>query len=776
VNGVVHLDPRLADGRSSAAVLAEPAHARPPLGADWLLTADAVRLEGAARAAGDFQGLVLPPSSDASPVRLRLDLELDAERVDAVELRYGSPVAGRALLRWRDSAGGGTALAEPVAAAVRPTGGDAAGLRFVLRGQPRWSGPITALWLEHASEGGAPLELFSVHLLEQSFAFGDEPLDATLAPRPSGDGGLVRLGLDARRSWPSDWGVPLFDSVRVPRGGRLVGAVGLAPGEPAPGEVRVAIDARAADGGWERVHEERVALRPDRWHELSAALDRWAGERVELRLVAGPAGAAAGGTPREVPERARVLWAAPLVLGELARDRRPNLVLVTLDTTRADAFADERRFPTPFLDALAREGLRFEAAYASANSTQPSHASILSGLPVRDHGVLDNYSRVPAGIETLTERLRAAGYHTAAAVSQPCLGLGCGFGQGFDHFLQPAPRSHLDGARTLEGLERWLATWREEGERPLFLWLHLFDPHTPYTPPAAFVSALEERTGRPRPPRTVDPPTMPVVDVVPPDMEFLLGVTNLELARHLYAAGVAYADELLARAARAIEPVAGEGDTVWLVTADHGESLGERNSWFNHRGLYPETVHVPLVLRLPERFAPPGLERASAVERRVSTLDVAPTLLALGGAEPVPAGDGLDLVDVAAGRAGAGRRLWFEHGSRQQIGFVDEGTWFVTTVSDDMVFGLEVEERPDGRRVPVVPAVPRGTHRLYDRAADPGLERDLSAERPERLAECLEALSRWEEAGPDLVERMLRALSPADEALLEGLGYTDSLR
>jgi arylsulfatase A-like enzyme len=441
-------------------------------------------------------------------------------------------------------------------------------------------------------------------------------------------------------------------------------------------------------------------------------------------------------------------------------------VLVTLDTTRADAVGEADSI-TPFLDSLAARGLRFTRAFAATNSTQPSHASLLTGLAMQDHGVADNYSLVPPEVSTVAETLRESGYFTVAAVSQPCVGLGAGFGQGFDEFFEPGPKTHLDGRSTIAGVEQLLADLAGE---PIFLWVHLYDPHTPYVPPRDFLERHLAERGLELPPRERDPATMPVLDVVPPDMEFLLGTTNLDRARFLYAAGVSYADLLTERLAEVLER-AGRDDLAWIVTADHGESLGERNSWFNHRGLYPETTHVPLVVVLPQRvLSLTGHAAGETIRTPVSAVDVAPTLLELAGiATPRGSSRGESLLRVPADQD---RRVWFEHANGHQVGTTDGRSYFVTTLTDEMTFGLEVEEDAEGRRTPVLPSVPRGTSVLFDVRSDPGLEHDLAPRSPERVAELLERLEEWRRTAAALRSRE-REMTQDEIDELGKLGYAD---
>lgn len=774
--GVIHLDPRLADGSS-------PADGLSALAATvWSVARDGERevVERGAglpareeRGTGAFDGWTWPA-------------DFAADLVDEVQVDVATDGPVRGLLSFataRELAEpGGHPVGHSVAAraAPGPSSGGRATLVFSVGGEEGWREAVGRFAV--TLEGRPDARPVALRLVQRGFLGGDEPVHAELAQRDSGDGGLVPLGRDARRAWPAVAEEPLFARASLPRGARF--AASLAQARGAGGrETELALDVRALpDGAWREAGRWRVG--PGAWQPVSCDLRREAGRAVELRLTAtalavadegqrGPQQGAAGGAeppPPGTPRRARALWGNPCILGELAADRRPDVVLVTLDTTRADAVGEGRR--TPELDRLSADGVVFRNAFAPTNSTQPSHASLLTGFALQDHGVVDNYSRLAPEVVTAAERLRGAGYLTAAAVSQPCIGLGTGLAQGFDLFLQPGPESHLDGRGTVDGVRAWLGELA--GAAPLFLWVHLYDPHTPYAPPADFLARWTAEHGLAVPPRRAEPPSLPEVDVLPPDMQFLLGATNLDHARFLYGAGVAYADALLGELQRALDPRAEH--LAWIVTADHGESLGERRSYFNHLGVFAETIRVPLVLVLP-----PGLRAAAdlptglRVDATVSGVDVAPTLLELAGVSAVGPGRGRSLLTTArAARSGSApaRTVWFEHANGRQVGATDGRSYFVTTVGEGMTFGLAVEVDAEGRRVPVAPPVPVGSTWLFDAASDPALARDLSAERPAEVARFREELERFR-AGAAGLATLEREMTPEQAAELSGLGYVN---
>ncbi|MGI9590805.1 MAG: sulfatase, partial [Myxococcota bacterium] len=350
-----------------------------------------------------------------------------------------------------------------------------------------------------------------------------------------------------------------------------------------------------------------------------------------------------------------------------------RIVLVTLDTLRADGLD---RTLMPRGAAFADRGQRFERAYAAAATTQPTHATLFTGLHPWEHGLTRNGHVLAAGFDTLAERLRSAGFQTAAVVASFPLERRFGFAQGFDSYEQefrhPLVIEHwhgeivddqrfygLAGAVVARALARLDAL---TGSRQ-FLWVHFFDPHEPYgdaAPGGALhLSQIRVRAGQ----GTLDAP--------------LLG-----LARARYDADLARLDAALGRLFDRLERDAASFETHVILTSDHGESFGEDGSFAHGFRVSPEQVHVPLVIVSP-RLEP-------AVRRDVvGSRDVGRTLLGLSGAE-ASGFPGRDLVAGAAdpkaeafgmsGRFGEGPELRVD-GSRVAAGTPrffaarDDGLW-----------------------------------------------------------------------------------------------------
>jgi arylsulfatase A-like enzyme len=312
----------------------------------------------------------------------------------------------------------------------------------------------------------------------------------------------------------------------------------------------------------------------------------------------------------------------------------PNIVLITVDTLRADHLSSYGfdGQTTPHIDALAAESALFERAVAASSSTAPSHASMLTSRYVREHSIgYRNGGTRLKGETTLAELLRDAGYATAAFVSNHVLRRELGFDRGFEHFddrlPKPEPNRPQIFERKADATSALALEWLAGTDAPFFLWVHYQDPHGPYAPPAEFLGSA----GVPVEPELEEEPIpllssntefggVPAYQVQP-------GLTRPSQYRARYADEIRYVDhwigELLAQPQLR--------DAIVLFTADHGESLGEAGRYFMHgTSSLPAESHVPLLLRAPG-VAP------RRVAEIVSHLDLLPTLLELVGLKP-PAG------------------------------------------------------------------------------------------------------------------------------------------
>ncbi len=765
---LVHLDLRLADGSSSARKLAggavrwverlEIAGPQSDLGS-W--STQYCRVDPVAKGGQgvSLRGIV-PDGERMKRVELRSSKTFKANEIDFVELELANTTAGIARVAWRSSEDAGEIGEFPRSSTtIVPFLQGSTTLRISLATQPGWTGDITELSIAPKESGVQRVDVIAVRLGRIGFMPGPDALETDESDATPGlDGGLIALGREARRAVPVDWNVPLFARAHVPRGGRLAVEVCVSTNTiNLTAEVHFCIDAREkASDPWQRVGFTKIvpgerSMGPA-WEHVTSPLPAFWDKQVELRFLANDQG-----EPNEDGslERARAYWGEALIFGEQPRERRPNVLLITLDTVRADAIGALRAArgpsPTPFLDSLAARGILFEQAWSACNATSPSHASLMTGLAIQDHGLTDNRSVLAAENQTLAESFRAAGWQTAAAVSVAHLTPGnSGLGQGFDRFWLAQQDSASDGARTTSAVRDWWRAFAREGPRPIFLWLHLFDAHTPYDVPQWFLEDYAKRVGIKVPPRGVTPATLSPNPFSEPG-QFLVGVTNRAWPEFMYQACVAYEDELLRQLFSELVPGGNLDNTFVAVVADHGEALGEHENFYHHTGLYREVMHVPMII------VAPGGPRGLRVKQPAWSLDLSRTLFGLCSG-PLPTNlRGTDLLEFAARADRPVRRIFFEHSDLVQSGCADEEHSAIYTRLEYMQLGRERKIAP-------------GTLQLFDIKSDPGELLDIAADSPELDSEYRELFKQWESSALKR-ERLRRELSAEDELRLKQLGY-----
>jgi arylsulfatase A-like enzyme/Tfp pilus assembly protein PilF len=311
-----------------------------------------------------------------------------------------------------------------------------------------------------------------------------------------------------------------------------------------------------------------------------------------------------------------VFWVLLLAVLSIPTVAAPsNVVLITLDTTRADrmGFLGSKRGLTPNLDALARQGVVFTHAYSQVPLTGPSHATILTGTYPQFNHLQDMGSPLTKDLPYLPDILQHEGYHTAAFVGSQILdpksAAAPGFDRGFEvydagfHSRAPGEDRYRSVERRAEVVVARAIAWLSQGHRaPFFLWVHLYDPHDPYDPPAPF---------------------------------------NVKYHAEPYDGEIAYADFAVGKLLAALHARGLYDSTVIAVAADHGEAFGEHGEKTHGLFLYDETIHVPLVVKFTG-----GNPAARRVETRVGLVDLAPTLLQAVGVKVPASMQGASLTEL----------------------------------------------------------------------------------------------------------------------------------
>lgn len=319
-------------------------------------------------------------------------------------------------------------------------------------------------------------------------------------------------------------------------------------------------------------------------------------------------------------------------LGGKRLDDVRHVILVTIDTLRADQLGVHGGpAQTPVLDALARSGWWFRNCISASMLTNPSHASIMTSLYPRDHGVFDNQSGIASGVPTLAQAAAEAGASTGAVIGFPHLNPNVSnLGQGFEKVVR-ATRAERRAPRTSRVALDLLDTLRaERPHEPVFMWVHYVDPHAPYEPPPS----------HPPDPVTQPHPTpLHIARRAAPGFQrhnawfadAFGRYDSVEALIHRYVAEIEATDSGLGELVAGLRQRGLAANTAVVVTSDHGENLGERNLFFHHGGLYRQTVHVPLIVGFPDGEPVAGPRR---VDGLVETVDIAPMVLELLGAQP----------------------------------------------------------------------------------------------------------------------------------------------
>jgi len=448
-------------------------------------------------------------------------------------------------------------------------------------------------------------------------------------------------------------------------------------------------------------------------------------------------------------------------------DRIERVVLVCCDTLRADRLG-VYGYPydlSPNLDRFARECVVFDGAWSTAPATSPAMSTLFTGRYPDELGVRGNRVQMPPEIRTLPETLRTAGIETAAVVSNWVLSRenaapGAGVAQGFGHFddrMTSNWREQRGGATggrdpheaatalpdrgapdTTDAAIEWLEARR--GDR-FFLWVHYQDPHGPYTPPEEDIVAVDR----------------PLTDESPlqlgnrqagfgklPLYQALGDARHPEFYRIRYDAEIRYFDRELGRLLEELERRELMDGTLLVVTADHGESLGEHDHWFAHgQHIHGEVVRIPLIVRYPEGAPTPNATLEDGyrrVERIVSLTDIAPTILQAFGLRPEP-GHGVSLLTRELppfrplAQMGAG---WYG---------ITDGRYRVQWNQDREI-------------------------RLYNLETDPGETRDLSTREPARVRALMESFEAARSRVPSLdVQGVKTPEKETNERALDALGY-----
>jgi arylsulfatase A-like enzyme len=471
-----------------------------------------------------------------------------------------------------------------------------------------------------------------------------------------------------------------------------------------------------------------------------------------------------------------LLAALALVLGCAEAPRPPNIVLLVVDTVRADRLScyGYERPTTPNIDALCERGIRFDDAWSTSSWTLPAHASLFTGRYPIEHGATQEHTRLDEALPTLAELLGERGYAVFGASANPVVSRASGLARGFGDFAEtwrergkapPPPERHPN----LLAVERFLRGVPED--RPFFVFVNYIEAHGPYDPPEPhrrrFLRVPESS------------PVVATARTRRPVAYYLdhsaISMREFSVLNDLYDGEIAHVDELVGALVDFLERTGRLRDTVLVLVSDHGENIGDHGHFRHVFSLYGTTVRVPLVVVLPD-----GRGAGSVRDDPVGLVDLFPTILGLAGVAPPAGSRGRDL--LADGADAAAPPVFAEYYYPLQaleLFGEDAPRRYPTQLAPHLRRLRSVEE--DGLRLVWSSD---GRNELFDLREDPGERRNLAgeaglAERERHLHALLEDYVR--EAGgprplPDAATRpapigAFGDLDPDSAAQLRELGY-----
>lgn len=488
--------------------------------------------------------------------------------------------------------------------------------------------------------------------------------------------------------------------VKVPRGGRLRFSYALSEmsrsGDHARFEVLV-----GRHRWWRRVlWSEELTLTPANWHWHEAVIDlaAFAGQTVHLTLRTRASG-----------ERGYALWGTPAIERPRRSGEPPNIVLIAVDTLRADRLSGYgyEKPTSPHLDALARDGALFLYPVSQSTQTPPSFASLFTGLLVSRHDFLFATSRLAPNVPTLARVLRQNGWTTHATIFHAAL-YDHSLARGFERYFSVPRKKHRADQNLRKGLD-WLEA---NGDRRFFYFLHFSDPHQPFTQPQEFV---REATASALAGYGVELPfnvSGSIGECAPCRSEDGLPAGFRELVNDLYDEEVNYVDDQIGLFLQALRERDLYDDTIIAFVSDHGETLWDHFDYFDHGGInqHDELTRVPLIIK-PAKGG--GYVSNAVVDKQVSSFDLMPTLLEMAGIDTSPLTmDARSLVPLLREDASTAeaQEAWAVSSNEQAASLRGRGwKWTIT--------GLYVEgvEKPEG---------------LFELANDPGEKVNVAARHP----------------------------------------------
>ena len=638
--------------------------------------------------------------------RLDRDLAIDANSLDQISVTMAGLHAADVALWWAGPFGWFSDTRSVVIESGQTTGDNLKTFIFDLHPHPKWTGRIARIRLEPVHPAGAPVGIATV--------VGSRRLTRPDRMAKAVDSAWrVNLERESRVTLLAPPGRDHERTFRAPAGARLQFGYALQHGITEP--VRFEVHVEGEGGKPRRVFSDELDPRlgeAARWHDATVHLGAFEGQRTTLRLVtrSGEGYRTVHGLP---------VWSNPEIIGGSVPDR-PNVLLVCLDTLRADRLSSYgwHRLTSPRLDRWAADKATvFETVVAPSPWTLPSHVSMFTGLDAVRHGV-NHFRRVPAHLDLLAERLRGAGYSTAAITGGGYLRPRFGLDRGFDIFRYwDDDDSKAELATGLADAMSWL---EDQRGRPFFLFFHTYEVHFPHRRRQPWFDRLAGAELAALPKSRISMESHGWKGLRAPGDYFVaqrpgndswqtpLNHSEKELVSLMYDSAVAYTDHAVGQLLDQLEDLGLAANTVVVVTSDHGEALGE-NDRAGHSYLEDYNTLVPMIIQLPG-----GVGAGRRVAQQVRLVDLAPTILeATGLPSPAPS-DGVSLIHLMAGESPR----------------VPDAAW-TYAASSNRGLALRLDDRLKYTYNDTAWEQLHGSQRLIDLRQDPTESTDLSAEAPE---------------------------------------------
>jgi len=441
-----------------------------------------------------------------------------------------------------------------------------------------------------------------------------------------------------------------------------------------------------------------------------------------------------------------------------------RVLLLTVDTLRADKLGYlGGDVATPNIDALAHKSSVFENAMSPAAWTLPAFASIMTGLYPNVHQATRHTSRLPFGATTLAQRLREAGLQTAAIGDNPFLLAESGMNQGFDEYhmfggpdgkasfgkrlLHRVAPHRFVAAPTSGDLTDMACHWLEHhAAGAFFLWLHYFDPHLPYAPPARFASDAEPPPGLGRTFNDIDGARGGYIATTAPQRAWI---------EQLYDAEVRYVDDCVGRVLNKLESLGIDDDTLIVFASDHGEEFWEHGGFEHGHSLYNEVIHVPLIVK-SAKSARAQTTAPARIQQPVTTTAIAPTILAALSIEADADAFSVGPLELASAR--------------------DNENRVASPIYSTGLLYFENRESILSGSFKYIRSAVTGAEQLFDLDADPKEAASLTMQQPSLIESARQSLSAIHKSARQLCETLnIRAtdadISAARRRQLESLGY-----